>query len=79
MVDIDDLKFLLKDKRVEDEIHKHLWIESQKAGYSIGLDRAIEEWLQFYGLLWMKHHEPAMYDGFIKGKRKKRISESKKK
>ena len=40
---ISDLKELLKDKRVTEEINKHLWIESQKAGYSIGVERATDE------------------------------------
>jgi hypothetical protein len=79
MMDTSDIQFLLKDKRVEEEIHKHLWIESQKVGYSIGLERAADEWLQSYAMLWMKHHEPAMYEGLVKEKRKKRqVSEKKK-
>lgn len=58
---ISDLKELLKDKRVTDEINKHLWIESQKAGYSIGIERATDEWLRLYATGWMKYHEPEKY------------------
>lgn len=58
---ISDLKELLKDKRVADEINKHLWIESQKAGYSIGIERATDEWLRLYAPGWMKYHEPEKY------------------
>lgn len=58
---ISDLKELLKDKRVAEEINKHLWIESQKAGYSIGLERATDEWLRFYAEGWMKYHLPEKY------------------
>ncbi|MDP8265140.1 MAG: hypothetical protein P9M12_06675 [Candidatus Aceula lacicola] len=53
---ITQIRELLKDKRVKEEIHKHLWIESQKAGYSIGLERATDEWLRLYAEGWMKYH-----------------------
>jgi len=53
---IGDVKELLKDKRVLEEIHKHLWIESQKAGYNIGIERATDEWLRLYSEGWMKYN-----------------------
>ena len=53
---INDVKELLKDKRVIEEIQKHLWIESQKAGFSIGIERATDEWLRLYADGWMKYH-----------------------
>ena len=53
---INELRKLLKDKRVIEEIHKHLWIESQKAGHSIGIERATDEWLRLYANKWMKYH-----------------------
>ena len=59
---ITDLRELLKDKRVIEEINKHLWIESQKAGYSIGIERATDEWLQLYGESWLKYHRPHDYE-----------------
>jgi len=55
---ISELKELLKDTRVMEEIHKHLWIESQKAGYNIGIERATDEWLRLYAEGWMKYHIP---------------------
>ncbi len=58
---ISDLRELLKDKRVLEEINKHLWIESQKAGYSIGLERATDEWLRLFAAEWMKYHDPQKY------------------
>lgn len=61
-MNITDLRDLLKDKRVMEEIHKHLWIESQKAGFSIGLERATDEWLKLYAEGWMKYHMPEKYD-----------------
>lgn len=59
---IEDLQELLNDKRVEEEISKHLWIESQKAGHSIGLERATDEWLRLYAPGWMKYHMPQKYE-----------------
>jgi hypothetical protein len=58
---INEVRELLKDKRVIEEIHKHLWIESQKSGCSIGLERATDEWLKLYAEGWMKYHMPDKY------------------
>jgi hypothetical protein len=51
-------KRLLSDKRVIAEIERHLWIESEKAGYDIGFDRAKEEWLKNFSKAWMAYHMP---------------------
>lgn len=59
---IEDLKELLKDKRVIEEINKHLWIESQKAGYNIGVERATDEWLKLYAEGWLRYHAPDKYE-----------------
>ena len=45
---------LLKDERVLKEIHKHLWIESEKAGFDKGLEWAAEDWLNKYANDWCK-------------------------
>lgn len=68
---ISDLRELLKDKRVVEEINKHLWIESQKAGYSIGIERATDEWLRLYAEGWLKYNRPNEYARRQKGKVKK--------
>ena len=68
---ISDVRDLLKDKRVVEEINRHLWIESQKAGYNIGLERATDEWLQLYAEGWMKYHLPDKYAA-LKAKKKKK-------
>lgn len=67
---ISDLKQLLSDKRVTEEINRHLWIESQKAGYSIGVERATEEWLRLYAEGWMKYHMPEQYQSMQERSRK---------
>ena len=63
---------LLKDKRVIDEIHRHLWIESQKASHSIGIERATEEWVSNYAEAWMKYHTPEKYDKYKNKKSRKK-------
>lgn len=60
-MNISELRELLKDKRVIEEINRHLWIESQKAGYSIGIERATDEWLRLYAAGWLKYHDPEKY------------------
>lgn len=47
---------LLKDKRVVEEINRHLWIESEKAGQDIGFEKATEDWLQNFSQAWMEYH-----------------------
>ena len=66
---ISDVRDLLKDKRVIEEINRHLWIESQKVGYSIGLERATDEWLRLYSEGWMKYHMPDKLKQ-VKGRKK---------
>jgi len=73
---INELRELLKDKRVIEEINKHLWIESQKAGYSIGVERATDEWLRLYATGWMKYHEPRKYNRMMNAKEKKKVIKS---
>lgn len=76
---ISDVRELLKDKRVIEEINRHLWIESQKAGYSIGIERATDEWLRLYAEGWMKYHMPEKYQELQARKKKEKQQEKKKK
>ena len=68
---INHVKELLKDKRVTEEIHKHLWIESQKVGYNIGIERATDEWLQLYAEGWMRYHMSEKLDNGKTAKHKR--------
>jgi hypothetical protein len=45
---------LLKDPKVCQEIEKHKWFQSEKAGYDIGFDKAAEDWIRRYGKQWTK-------------------------
>jgi hypothetical protein len=46
----DPWQFFLLER---DEILRFKWMESQKAGYDIGLSRAIQIWLQRHRALWI--------------------------
>jgi hypothetical protein len=41
-----------------DEILEYKWLQSEKLGYDIGLDRAIREWLQQYHTAWAAENPP---------------------
>lgn len=74
---ISHVRQLLKNKEVIEEINRHLWIESQKAGYSIGIERATDEWLRLYSEGWIKYHMPEKYNA-LQGKKKKTQGKGKK-
>jgi hypothetical protein len=39
-----------------DEILKYKWIESERAGFDIGMDRGIREWLHNHFTAWAAAH-----------------------
>ena len=49
---------LLQDHRVVDEINRHLWIESEKAGHDIGFNNAASDWLEKFSKAWMNYNLP---------------------
>jgi len=51
-------KKLLKNKKVIEEINRHRWIESEKAGHDIGFDNASTQWLEEFSKAWMQYHMP---------------------
>ena len=51
-------KNLLQRKEVIEEINRHLWLESEKAGYDIGFEKAAEDWLARFSAAWMDYHMP---------------------
>ena len=46
----------LRDPMALDEIRKHKWIESQKAGKEIGFATAAVDWVKKYGEQWKRIH-----------------------
>lgn len=53
-----DREQLLSDRRVVEEIQRHLWVESEKAGYDIGFEKAKEDWLRNFSKAWLSYHMP---------------------
>lgn len=49
---------LLKNKKAVEEINRHRWIESEKAGYDIGFETASVDWLERFSAAWMQYHMP---------------------
>jgi hypothetical protein len=41
-----------------EEILKHKWIESEKAGHDIGFDRALTDWIVKHRSKWRKSRQP---------------------
>jgi hypothetical protein len=39
------------------EILRHKWIESEKAGFDIGFDRALMDWIVRYRSAWYKQRQ----------------------
>jgi hypothetical protein len=54
-----DPEKLFKVPEVIEEIKRHLWIESEKAGYDIGFNRAKEDWIKHYSKAWVGYYKPA--------------------
>lgn len=50
-------KELLQMPEAIEEIKRHLWIESEKAGYDIGYDKAAEDWLNRFSDAWVSYHQ----------------------
>ena len=51
-------KKLLQNKKVIEEISRHRWIESERAGYDIGFEQASTQWLEEFSKAWMQYHMP---------------------
>jgi hypothetical protein len=49
---------LLRNRKVIEEINRHQWIESEKAGHDIGFDNAAADWLERFSTAWMQYHMP---------------------
>ncbi|HQP10729.1 MAG TPA: hypothetical protein PKV41_05030 [Candidatus Omnitrophota bacterium] len=50
---------LLTNKQAVEEINRHRWIESEKAGYDIGFETASLDWLERFSTAWMDYHMPS--------------------
>lgn len=51
---------LYREFRLErEEIMRHKWIESEKAGYDIGFERALADWVVKHRSKWRKSRQQA--------------------
>lgn len=52
---IKKIKNIYKDfKDLREEIMKHKWIESEKAGHDVGFEFAITDWMKNHRENWLK-------------------------
>ena len=49
-------KKILEHPGALEEIRRHCWIESEKAGGDIGFDCAVDDWIEKYSRSWMEYH-----------------------
>ena len=49
---------LLGIPELVDEIRRHQWIESEKAGHDLGFDWACDDWISKYSQVWLDYHRP---------------------
>ena len=72
-------KKLLKNKKAVEEINRHRWIESEKAGYDIGFETASVDWLEKFSAVWMQYHMPKrkVLSGSSESSTRTKISSSK--
>lgn len=42
---------------MREELLRHKWIESEKAGYDIGIEKALTDWLSKHRKNWLEHIE----------------------
>ncbi|MCB1126408.1 MAG: hypothetical protein KDM81_07930 [Verrucomicrobiae bacterium] len=40
-----------------EEINRHKWIESEKAGHDIGFERALMDWVMHHRAGWLKYRQ----------------------
>ncbi|MDP8263926.1 MAG: hypothetical protein P9M12_00410 [Candidatus Aceula lacicola] len=65
---------LLRNPEVLAEIHRHLWIESEKSGHDIGFDNAAEDWLRQFSDDWAEDNMPKKKFFLIKRRPKAKMA-----
>ena len=55
---LDTNEKLLRNKKAVEEINRHRWIESEKAGHDVGFETASVDWLEKFSIAWMQYHMP---------------------
>lgn len=67
---------LLQIPEVVEEIHRHLWIESEKSGSDIGFDKAASDWIERYSESWINANNDHLEADLQISVRKKRRAKS---
>jgi len=57
-VNIQDTSFYKEFMAQREEIMKHKWYESERAGRDIGFGQALIDWTLKFKSKWMKEHHP---------------------
>ncbi len=52
---VESLKIFQECSAEWEEILKHKWLESEKAGYDIGIERAWVDWVMYHRQDWRTH------------------------
>lgn len=52
----------LQDSQARQEIYKHKWIESEKAGREIGFASAAHDWITRHGEAWLEYQRKKLID-----------------
>lgn len=54
VVNVSETSLYKEHLAMREEIMKHKWYESEKAGYDIGFARALMDWIMKYKTDWIK-------------------------
>lgn len=54
VVNVSETSLYKEHLAMREEIMKHKWYESEKAGYDIGFARALMDWIVKYKTAWIK-------------------------
>ena len=72
-------KEMLGISEIVEEIKRHLWIESERAGRDIGFDDAARDWIKRYSKDWLDYHRPGEKAAGEKNAEKKTVEKAVKK
>ena len=60
---VESLEFYQEFLVEKAEILRHKWIESEKAGYDIGFEKALVDWMLRYRSCWLEQRRNARQGG----------------
>lgn len=69
---------LLNKKEVVEEINRHRWLESEKAGYDIGFETAAEDWIKRFAVVWLQYNMPAEVKSSAKAEKAEKADKAQK-